>query len=724
MTEEKYTRDDLDRIGAKWIERIRASEKREESWKSNAEAAERAYVCDNTEGDTPQFNILHSNVETIVPSIYNSTPVPDIRPRNVTKKPEQEPQQQGMPQPPMPQPGMPPMPMGKYEIDKLVSEVYERVITLEIDDNRLDAEIEACAQDAFMAGRGVVRVKFDAEINESPAEGAEGPVAQSVTDEALLFENVSWRDYREGPAKRWRDVPWVAYRHCINREELEKLQNPDYKGDDESAVETSDEDDEDIWEIWCKETGRVYFVVDASGMVLDIKEDPLGLSGFFPQGEPVQPITATGKRTPVCPYTVYKTLAEELDRTTTRINAIMKGLKVRGMISGDAASIEDLAQAEDNTITVVANLENLAATGGLEKAVMWWPIDQAIKVLQQLYLQRDQTKQAIYEITGISDIVRGASSAQETLGAQQIKTQWGSLRIKKMQRLIERQVRDLFVISAEIISQKFSIPTLEKMTGLQIPPEAMAVFNAPLDNYRINVESDSTIRADLSRNRSEMSEFLRGTSEFFGTLAPLVQQNPSAAQPVAEIYGSFARQFNLGKSAEDALEGLVDMAKASAKNPPPNPEAEARKAEMELKAKEMQSAEDAKKAELMLKKQDSEGKLAIDRDRLALDAQVLEFEKGTKRLEVQSKANEAAGTMAAGGDVLNGMVSTAFSGVLEEIRGGNMQLAEMLLQIAKSVSDGNAQIVAAMQAPKELIRDENGRPVGVRSVAGEQRVIN
>ena len=58
--------------------------------------------------------------------------------------------------------------------------------------------------------------------------------------------------------------------------------------------------------------------------------------------------------------------------------------------------------------------------------------ETAAAVLNFLYQQREQSKQAIYEITGISDIVRGASHSSETATAQQIKTEWGSLRIKKI----------------------------------------------------------------------------------------------------------------------------------------------------------------------------------------------------------------------------------------------------------------------------------------------------
>ena len=411
-----YTRDDLEKLARKWLDRIRMSEKREEKWIKDAEKAESIYLAGQCDDDTavePEFNILHSNVETIVPSIYNSTGKPDIRPRHNNGDP----------------------------VAKIVADVLERSIMAMVDDSRMDAEVEASAQDVFVTGRGIVRVKFDADVSEQidPMTGFPVPVVQN---ERVDYEDVSWRDFRMGSAKRWKDVPWVAFRHCITQEALENIEDPELMGlqvDPENAVKS--DDDVTVWEIWCKETGRVYFIVGENHKVLSIKDDPLGLPGFFPCAQPVQPITPTGKLTPVSPYRIYETLADELDMITRRIRGLTEVLKAKGAMAGAGEALEGLADAEDGEIVMLADMENIMAQGGLDKAIMWWPIDRIIQVIRELTVQREQTKQAIYEITGISDIIRGQGAASESATAQRIKTQWGSLRIRKMQRMIERQVR-------------------------------------------------------------------------------------------------------------------------------------------------------------------------------------------------------------------------------------------------------------------------------------------
>jgi hypothetical protein len=281
-------------------------------------------------------------------------------------------------------------------------------------------------------------------------------------------------------------------------------------------------------------------------------------------------------------------------------------------VAGDASDIEALAKADDNElVTIRGALESLAQTKGIEGAIMWWPVQQAIVVLKELYVQREQIKQAIYELTGISDIVRGASNAGETATAQQIKTQWGSLRIQKMQRLIQRLVRDLFIISAEIITTKFSPQTLQTMTGIQITPLIQTLMQQKvLAYYRVDVESDSTVKADTQRIKGEMSEFMGGTGQYFSVMAPLVQTDPGMAKPVAQIYSAFARNWNLGKQAEDALEELTNMAEQAGKKPRPNPEQEKLKGEMALKQQQMQMDGQKMQADMQMKRETLQAEMA------------------------------------------------------------------------------------------------------------------
>ena len=49
--------------------------------------------------------------------------------------------------------------------------------------------------------------------------------------------------------------------------------------------------------------------------------------------------------------------------------------------------------------------------GGLANHIWMVPIDIWVQALDKLFLAREQLKQAIYEIMGISDIMRGSTKA-------------------------------------------------------------------------------------------------------------------------------------------------------------------------------------------------------------------------------------------------------------------------------------------------------------------------
>lgn len=708
----------LRKEGKRWIERIDAAAKLEKDWTDDADRACVAYTGEKAEGVGKglDFNILYANVETIVPAIINSPPQPDIRRRFADDDP----------------------------VAKDGSELLERAIRIQVDDSKLQIELEGGAQDSFLAGRGIVRLRFKADVEgevdndelkelaedsvedadrETDAEDGEGRQADGssrVANERICFEAVSWRDYRHGPAKRWEDRPWEAYRHAMPMEDIEQfadtaLSNAQAVPEDKLAAGDTD-NDVVIWEVWCRKTRKVKFIENDTGKILKIVDDPLKLSQFFPICTPMQPIEITGRLMPVNPYAIYRKLADELDTTTRRIAAITNQMRVRGWYPGDATELANMLAADDVDFVPLSNPEIWAQNGGIEGAVAFWPIEKFILALRELYVAREQTKQAIYEITGISDIVRGAGKASETATGQQIKSQWGSLRIQKMQRMIERAARDLFVMMAEVIPAKFSAETLQKMTGIQLiptpqdlqplppppqpqigpetPPEEaqqmmqmyeqaaqqhqqaeqqrqkklahIQALNDLLNDdvsrfYRIDVESDSTVRADLTQKKQDQAEFLQGSAAYFQGVAPAVELGIISQEGAIEIYAATARLFTLGKSTEDALEREIASAKERAAQPQqekPDPEMvkaelEAKKAEMAAQVAQAKSEADQAMAAVQMEtiRAKAEGDIAkvnadVEAKRMGMEATIaqtnakLEADRQTHALEMQKGAFE------------------------------------------------------------------------------------
>lgn len=656
-----------------WLDQIARSGDDEKDWRDDAEKAEDVYKSKDGSRNR-EFNIFHANIETIVPALYNSTPIPDVRRRFADKDP----------------------------VGKIASDIIERSISFEVDTYDFDGVMHATIKDSEIADRGVARVRFKPYFT---GEGEE----ETLSYAEVNCEHVPWRDFRRGPGRFWGEVPWEAFRHYLSKDEITKLIDGSGINIEDiplnySSDGSTDKKEQDpkadvfkramVWEIWDKDSKKVLFICqDYHEDILKSEDDPLQLAKFFPTPKPLQAIEQTASLIPVTPLRVYESLVDELNVVTRRITKLVKTLRPRGLYGGSALDMKAIAEADDGELVPASDVMQFMQGGGLEKAIHWYPLDPTTKAIQTLYEQREAIKQTIYEVTGIADILRGSTDPGETLGAQQLKAQWGSLRIQRRQSEVARFARDLFEIKAEIIATKFGWPLLAKMTGIdlpskkqkdavqalmakaqeaeqmgkQIPPQiaqqiqqgqkmlsqpsqedVMALLQDDITrNYRIDIESDSTIRNDLTRNQQTMNLFLQGTAQFGQAMGPIIMADASMKPVVMEIYGAFARQFKLGRQAEDAIEAATEQAQKSADQPPPpNPELELKREELAIKKEESASQLQVKREELEIKKQEAAGKLQLEQQKaiqqVQLDEMKMKHEMQIKELEAKQKAELAA----------------------------------------------------------------------------------
>jgi hypothetical protein len=208
----------------------------------------------------------------------------------------------------------------------------------------------------------------------------------------------------------------------------------------------------------------VFTSVDAGlGVRLD---DPHHLSGFFPCPQPLSFLLKKSGQTPTQLYLLYEEQAKELNRISMRINRVLNAIKVRGFYDGTMKGLQELLRADDNTFLPVKDVAALQDGKNLANSFMFMPLNELITTLSQLWQGREQCKNTIYEITGISDIMRGDTQASETFGAQKLKSQWGTQRLQRMQGYVQRYVRDSLRIMAELAAKHFAVDTFAQMTDL------------------------------------------------------------------------------------------------------------------------------------------------------------------------------------------------------------------------------------------------------------------
>lgn len=600
-------------ISKRWKLELKLAAKRESAWRKKVSDIYKTYTPESPANNS--FNILWSNTETLRQSVYNSLPQPDARRRYQDDDP----------------------------LGKAVGDVLTRALEFCQDTYDFDAVLKADVLAMLLAGRAVSRVRYVPDIRASEPESEESnfnedgetfetDAYEEIAWEQVICERVQWDDFRIlCAAKTWDEVNAIGFRHRCTREDCiekfgEEIGNaiPLNSVDDEDVKKASDVSDlfktAEIWEIWDKDKKQVLFICPDFEQPCKIQEDPLKLQGFFPCPRPLYAIENDQNLVPAALYTQYEQQAKELNRLSMRVNKIIEALKVRGVYDSTLSELSELMKGNDNDLIPAMNASVFMERGGLEKAIWMMPIDAAAGVLRELYAQRDATKQIIYEITGISDIMRSASDPNETFGAQKIKAQWGTQRLQRLQRETQRYIRDLIRLKAEVISSQFQVETLEAMTLLDLPHQAQidaqkaqhmaqyhqaaimaqqqnqppppppqfppdpitweAVAQALKDDatrtYRIDIETDSTLSATQDSDMAGLKDLLVGLSQIMQSFGTAVQQGAMDVNVLKELMLVVTRRARMGSAVEDVINKI--------KQPPPPQDPNAGK----LQAQQMQ----------------------------------------------------------------------------------------------------------------------------------------
>lgn len=616
-----------------WLQQIEASQKWHADWYDEGKTVLDKYI--DKKGDSGAFavsahrmNTLWSNVETIKPALYAKTPTPKVQRRYRDKDP----------------------------VGRWAAIVMERALTYEFDAEDVDYHVRNAVSDYLLPGRGICWQYYKPEFK------GEGD-AKQIAWERCYSRHIHWKDFLTNPARTWDEVFWGAKRDFLTKEECKAqrletkdLTFTDLKEEEKSAgKEGSKTPRAEIWEIWNKTDGKIYFVSKQAAELLKKPEaPPLKFDGFFPFPRPLTTTTTTDSIIPKPDYLQYRPQAQEIDRLTQRINLLTKALRVVGIYDASQEALGKLLDDSTNQNDMIPceTWATLAANGGLEGSVNFMPLDDIIKALQQAYVSRDQAKQVMYEVTGISDIVRGATDPNETATAQSIKSQWGGLRIRDRQMETQRFVRDILRINAEIIAEHFQLETLKQMSNVPLltqaekqqlqqrqqvsaqaqqlaaahPDQAQAIVqqnpqlaqllqpltmdeqqalreptweeviqllrDEKLRCMRIDIETDSTINADEAEEKQSRIEFLTAFTGLITTLGPVVMQQPKFAPLFGEMAMFGARAFKAADTLESAIEEAVDALSQQAlqgpAQPPPDPKLEADKARMAMEDKHHQ----------------------------------------------------------------------------------------------------------------------------------------
>lgn len=660
---------------ARWVQEIKLYEREVERWEKDGKKITQRFKAErgSNESRSSRFNILWSNVQTLMPALYARGPKPDIERRFKDDD----------------------------DLGRVASDVLERCITYFVSTHRFDAAMKEIILDRLLPGRGLSWVRYEPHFRDSAIKGnpevkgagpqttedvyaEENEPLQEVHYEEVCFDYVHWRDFGHNVCRTWEEV-YAGWRIVyLTRAELVKRfgkvgnkvpLNYSPKGlKDEKIGEYLKK--AIVYEIWDKVSRQVIWLHKDHGQLLDVRDDPLELVDFFPFPEPLYATLANDSLIPTPDYNEYIDQARELDNLTGRIDAIQKALKVAGVYDASAEGLERLlSEGLQNQLIPVVQWAAYGEKGGLKGAIQFLPLAEISDTLLRLFETREKVKQDLYEITGISDIIRGQTQASETATAQQIKGQFATLRLSSMQDNVQRFARDMVQLSTQIIAKHFSIDTIKKISGVKLltnqeksqiqmqmqqaamqaqatqqpPPPIPGGLDDLLSNptweeveallrddamlgFRVDIETDSTIRVDEDADKKSRMEFIEATSNFMREMAQVSDPNMLVLMGKMLLFG--VRGFKIGKDLESTFKlTLSKMEKAAKepKEPKPDPEMIKAQAQVEMMKQQQQLAQQESQARIALEQQKQQG----EANQKAMEFE-LEKQKSTAELNLET----------------------------------------------------------------------------------------
>lgn len=439
----------------------------------------RAYYKDNRTNHSMsgRYNIFWSSIETLKPFLYFKQPEPYIE--RISKMPN--------------------------NVENLACRMMEKALQWDLSQFDFDSVIKYARNDFLISGCGIIWERYQPEFQDIKNPDNEDELISIKIGEKVVSEYINPEHFLTDVDHIgiWEDVKWVARKLFIKRydvavnfgEEFKDTANPD-----ETVC---------IYEVWYKPLKKVYWVSrDYPHKFLKELDDPLHLSGFFPCPKPIFATQTNDSIIPTPDYCLIKEMLNELNGITQRMKLVMQALKVSGAYDKSFPELYNILN-KDVTLVAVSDFQKLKESGGIRGIIDFAPIEQYIQALEQLSIRREDTIKRIYDVTGVSDIMRGNANTVETATAVVQKTNFGTLRNQDRQNDMQRFIADLYRIKAEIICEQFSEKSLadflseeEKKNPLIVSEAVLLLKTEKLRGMVLRVESDAVFNQEAEHKKT------------------------------------------------------------------------------------------------------------------------------------------------------------------------------------------------------------------------------
>ena len=613
-----------------WDKELEAEDKRNREWRKQADQIQKRYQdrrrdqgpMYNAGGAEFRVNLFHSNIFTLMSYMYGRIPKVDCS-RRFTD--------------------------ANDDVGRIAGNILERLLntSIEADQEDFTSVMRGTLEDWLVPGIGIAKVRYDYEEKvtkvDAKTQMTSGGVAVEIEgyeERELVYEEaavdyIHWRDFRWGYGRRWKDLPWISFdvymdkeaatarfgKETANKLTYEKRSPHDPKADTESQAVADPTDKALVTEIWCSTANAVFWYHKKTEKMVDMKEDPLGLNGFFPAPKPLIANNSTTLFQPQPFFMLAQDLYNEVDQLSTRINIITNAVKVVGVYDKTVNGVKMmLQQSIENDLVPIDNYAMLGEKGGIRGVVDFWPVEEIVKTLSTLREMRREAIDLLYQVTGLSDILRGGAEQYTGVGTQKLKAQFGSVRVQYLQEEFARFGSDLLTIRAEVISKHFDKNTIIKDSNIlrsydgqeEDLGEAVAlVKDYDEARWRVEIKPESMAMIDWTQMKIDRTEFLNALATFLQSMGPIVEAVPGSMPYMLELLKWGISGFKGGQEIESVMDRAI---KDAIENPP------------------QQKQQGDESGKLALEQAKTQGKLEINQQKFSQDM-MKQADKARKEME-------------------------------------------------------------------------------------------
>lgn len=633
---------------AYWLKEIQRFKDERQHFTKQAILANKTYQGKSElDGVTRKINCFWSYIQTVLPAFYSAMPAIEVKQR------------------------------------KKVGNLGHTVGSIILERN-IDYAIKECfpfskvAYDSILqfliAGQGVLWARYDSTIgtkemeymeDEEQEDGSIMPVSgmQEVEykeQEKAILESLSHHDFMYQVCTNQSDIEWKGRRAYLTKEKVREKFGKDLADKVSYHVKPIDStsyNDRDVYEgkaefkeIWCRESGKVYWLSSTKEEeLIESGDPPLKLESFFPCSV-IDSYLPLDSVMPMSDFSQNQDIILEIERLTTRKHHAIQSIRYNATydpILGDL--VKDIFGADYKMIPN-PNWTAYSKTGGMAGGINFF--DPAPYVSAVQFLSQEITNQLtrFYENTGASDLIRGATSPLETATAQQLKSNYSSLRFSVRQKQVYEFFNGGMNLLGEIIAENFSP---EKMIEVADPEDLMQKYpevdlmavtemlkSDERRRYRIEITSDSLTQLDERQDRQERLDFVQSAGGFLGQMKDLITQTPATLPLASNMLTFVLKSYKAGKELEgqfqSSFQQMAQQIQQQQQQAQQNPNAASD--QMKMQIAQMQAQLEGQK--LQLQSSIEQLKAQQESQRLQIEMADSQFNRELKTQELMANSQE------------------------------------------------------------------------------------